>query len=95
MVLVCAAACVAAESFLCMDVHAQESDFEAMLKDNILTLSPGPSGNAIPVMNGLYFIYMPGGQPLEFDESVFKDRKHFDPELRPGSLQVLKAPDAI
>lgn len=39
MVLACAAACVAAESFLCMDVHAQESDFEAMLKDNILTLS--------------------------------------------------------
>ena len=210
MVLACAAACVAAESFLCMDVCAQESDFEATLKDNILTLSsravrdsiitadrqdtllayvndsipkdspqlrisilkgilteidrqydkvipkgnifqsipkelilsmiPGilpipetytdpkreiflkqmesvsavkadiaesfalsrplvlpdwaagigrllfglglpPSRNAIPVMNGLYFIYMPGGQPLEFDESVFKDRKHFDPEV--------------
>lgn len=210
MVLACAAACVAAESFLCMDACAQEADFEATLKDNIMTLStravrdsiitadrqdsllayvndsipkdspqlrisilkgilteidrqydkvipkgnifqsipkelilsmiPGilpipetytdpkreiflkqmesvsavkadiaesfalsrplalpdwaagigrllfglglpPSRNAIPVMNGLYFIYMPGGQPLEFDESVFKDRKHFDPEV--------------
>ena len=32
-------------------------------------------------MNGLYYIYMPGGRPLEFDESVFKDRKHFDPDV--------------
>lgn len=40
-----------------------------------------PSGNAVPVMNGLYYIYMPGGRPLEFDESVFKDRKHFDPDV--------------
>ena len=39
------------------------------------------SGNAIPVMNGLFYIYMPGGKPLEFDESVFKDREHFDPNV--------------
>ena len=44
-----------------------------------LGMSPNPG--ARPVMNGLYYQYMPGGQPLEFDESVYKDREHFDPNV--------------
>ena len=38
-----------------------------------------PSFKSIPVMNGLYYIPRVPGQPLEFDESIFKDTKHFDP----------------
>lgn len=39
------------------------------------------SFKTIPVMNGLYYIPRVGGQPLEFDESVFKDREHFDSDV--------------
>lgn len=40
-----------------------------------------PSFKSIPVMNGLYYIPRVPGQPLEFDESIFKDTKHFDPNV--------------
>ena len=38
-----------------------------------------PSFKSTAVMNGLYYIPCVPGQPLEFDESIFKDTKHFDP----------------
>lgn len=48
-----------------------------------------PSFKSIPVMNGLYYIPCVPGQPLEFDESIFKDTKHFDPLVyRPTKPQM-------
>lgn len=48
-----------------------------------------PSFKSIAVMNGLYYIPCVPGQPLEFDESIFKDTKHFDPNVyRPTKPQM-------
>lgn len=48
-----------------------------------------PSFKSVAVMNGLYYIPCVPGQPLEFDESIFKDTKHFDPLVyRPTKPQM-------
>lgn len=48
-----------------------------------------PSFKSTAVMNGLYYIPCVPGQPLEFDESIFKDTKHFDPLVyRPTKPQM-------
>lgn len=61
-------------------LNAQDYDFAKTL-DKVFGLGMSPNPGARPVMNGLYYQYMPGGQPLEFDESVYKDREHFDPNV--------------
>lgn len=48
-----------------------------------------PSFKSTAVMNGLYYIPCVPGQPLEFDESIFRDTKHFDPLVyRPTRPQM-------